>query len=87
MRVIARQGHSTYLLSREDDLAKAQADITAQAQVLDMSRGVLYPPTGLHSIYSKGYWEDCEVPAEQLAEWLKDAERLEARPASEVVGA
>lgn len=76
MKVIARDG-SSYLLSVEDDLNKAQADIQAQAQVLDISRGVLFPPTGLHSIYSKGYWEDCEVPAEYLAGWL-----AAARPAA-----
>lgn len=76
MKVIARDGYS-YLLSVEDDLKKANADIQAQAQVLDMSRGVLFPPTGLHSIYSKGYWEDCEVPAEQLSKWLAAARPAE----------
>ena len=76
MKVIARDG-SSYLLSVEDDLKKAQSDIRAKAQVLDVSRGLLFPPTGLHSIYSKGYWEDCEVPAEELAKWLAAARPAE----------
>lgn len=77
MRVIARDG-SAYLISLEDDLEKVNADVRAQGQVLDVSAGILYPPTGLHSIYTKGYWDDCEVSAHQLDEWLKVAKPARA---------
>ena len=54
LTIVAQQGPTRFLLVPEDD----NNPRTKQAQVLDIRRGTLYPPTSLQNIIKEGYWTD-----------------------------
>ncbi len=75
MKVVATQANQRFLISLEDDMVKVNADSRARGQVLDMCAGHLYPPVNIHSLYSAGYWEPCEVSPEELNAMLDKIKR------------
>ena len=85
MRVIAKRGSGTYLISLEDDVEKAMQQPRAQGRVLDTERMVLHRPFNLQSILARGYWEPAELDDQTLQALLATVAEADAPQQSESV--
>jgi hypothetical protein len=74
LRVIARRGSTTYLLTRETDIVENPQPV---GRVLNAERKVLLAPINIHSLLGRGYWREAELTPEETEALLASVEIVE----------
>ena len=67
MRIIGQCGPSVYLIEVGDNMSR----------VLDLERGVLFPPFSTLSITARGYWEEYTGDQSILPDLLKKVRHID----------